>query len=225
MGMARSSDARRARILEAALGELRTRGYAGTSMLAIATAAGASKETLYRLFGDKAGLFAALVGHNAAAINAEVAGVLGDDLATDEVLRRFASGLLRLLLGDRAVTINRVAIAEAATSAELGRILARAGRETTGPLILRYLEAQRAHGRLEFPSAEEAFEVFLGLLLRDRQVRVLLGVAPGLSDEEVDSLAARSVAYFMRLFGTPSTGDVSAPALPEVPRGMNLTGN
>ncbi len=209
MGMARSSDARRARILEAALGELRTRGYAGTSMLAIATAAGASKETLYHLFGDKAGLFAALVGHNAAAINAEVAGVLGgDDPAIDEVLRRFAAGLLRLLLGDRAVTINRVAIGEAATSAELGRILARAGRETTGPLILRYLEAQRAHGRLDFPSAEEAFEVFLGLLLRDRQVRVLLGVAPEPSDEEVDSLAARSVAYFMRLFGTPFGRDV-----------------
>ena len=206
--MARSSTARRERILEAALGELRTRGYAGTSMLAIATAAGASKETLYRLFGHKAGLFAALVRHNAAAINADVVGALdGEDLATDEALRRFAVGLLRLLLGERAVAINRVAIAEAATSAEFGRILVRAGRETTGPLVLRYLETQRASGRLDFSSAEEAFEVFLGLLLRDRQVRVLLGVAAMPSEEEVDDLAARSVAYFMRLFGTPAGTD------------------
>lgn len=206
--VATSSDSRRHRILEAALRQLQTRGYTGTSMLAIAAAAGASKETLYRLFGDKDGLLAALVRHNAAAINAEVAAALtGDDLPPEEALRRFGGALLRLLLSERAVVINRAAIAEAATSAELGRILSGAGRETTRPLVLRYLEAQQAQGRLDFPSTDEAFEVFLGLLLRDRHVRVLLGVASTPSDEEVDGLTDRAVAYFMRLFGTaPSTG-------------------
>ena len=196
---------RRRRILEAALEQLRVRGYAGTSMLAIATAANASKETLYRLFGDKAGLFAALVRHNAAAINADIAAALADeDLPLEEGLRQFAEGLLRLLLGERAITINRAAIAEATTSAELGRILSGAGRETTGPLILCYLEKQRSLGRLDFPTAYEAFEVFLGLLLRDRQVRALLGVAPMLSEEEVQGFAERAVTYFLRLFGTGS---------------------
>lgn len=189
-------------MLDAALGELRARGYGGTSMLAIATAARTSKETLYRRFGSKQGLFEALVRHNAADINAEVSAALaGDELPPAEALGRFARALLRLLLGDRSVTINRAAIAEVARSPEFGQILAGAGRGTTGPLVLRYLEAQRERGRLTFPSAEEAFEVFLGLLLRDRQVRVLLGVAAPPDEAAADALAERAVGYFMRLFG------------------------
>jgi AcrR family transcriptional regulator len=199
--MVASSDARRAEILEAALGELRARGYAGTSMLAVATAARTSKETLYRLFGDKRGLFAALVRHNAGAVNADLAAALQSDRPPGEVLPQLGRGLARLLLGERSVAINRAAIAEAATSSELGATLAAAGRGTTGPLIRQYLEAQRARGRLTYPSVEEAFEVFLGLLLRDRQVRVLLGVLPTPPNEELDALADRATAYFLRLFG------------------------
>ena len=198
--MTMSSDARRQRLLEAALGELRTRGYAGTSMLAIATAARTSKETLYRLFGDKRGLFAALVRHNAGAVNADLAAALQSDRPPEEVLPQLGRGLVQLLLGERAVAINRAAIAEAATSSELGETLAAAGRGTTGPLILQYLAAQRDQGRLAFPSVDEAFEVFLGLLLRDRQVRVLLGALPLPPNEDLDDLADRAVVYFLRLF-------------------------
>lgn len=201
-----SSDVRQAEILDAALGELRARGYSGTSMLAIATAAHTSKETLYRLFRSKQGLFEALVRHQAGEINAEVSAALaGDDLPPVEALGRFARALLRLLLGDRSVTINRAAIAEVARSPEFGQILASAGRGTTGPLVLRYLEAQRERGRLTFSTAEEAFEVFLGLLLRDRQVRVLLGVIPAPAEEAIDRLADHAVGYFMRLFGQAGT--------------------
>ena len=200
-----ATDARRVEILEAALAELRTRGFAGTSMLSIATAARTSKETLYRLFGDKQGLFEALVRYQASTINADIGEALhADDQPPEAVLRRFGHGLLRLLLAERAVAINRAAIAEAARSPELGQILADAGRGTTGPLVLRYLEAQRVAGRLDFPSAMEAFEVFLGLLLRDRQVRVLLGVAHAPDAVEADQLVERAVAYFLRLFGRPA---------------------
>ena len=200
-----STDARRTEILEAAQRELRARGYAGTSMLAIATAARTSKETLYRLFGDKQGLFAALVRHNAAAISSAVAEALADDRRPpEEVLYQFGRGLVGLLLGERSVTINRAAIAEASASSELSAILATAGRGTTGPLVLRYLEVQRELGRLDFASAEEVFEVFLGLLLRDRQVRVLLGVVPPPPPEEIDALAGRAVRYFLRLFAPTS---------------------
>ena len=198
--MVTSSEARRAEILEAALGELRARGYAGTSMLTIATAARTSKETLYRLFGDKRGLFAALVRHNASVVNADLTAALQSDRPPEEVLPQLGRGLVRLLLGERSVAINRAAIAEATTSPELGETLAAAGRGTTGPLIRQYLAAQQDRGRLTFPSVEEAFEVFLGLLLRDRQVRVLLGVLPTPPDEDLDALADRAVAYFLRLF-------------------------
>jgi AcrR family transcriptional regulator len=200
-----STDARRTEILEAVQGVLRARGFAGTSMLAVATAARASKETLYRLFGDRRGLFTALVRHNAGTVNAELVQALSSDRPPEEVLPQLGRGLAALLFGDRSVTINRAAIADASAAGELGEILAAAGRGTTGPLIIRYLEAQQARGRLEFPSIEEAFEVFLGLLLRDRQVRRLLDVLPPPTQAEIDELADRATVYFMRLFAPGST--------------------
>lgn len=190
-------------ILDATLSELRARGFSATSMLAIATAARTSKETLYRLFGDKQGLFEALVRQQAEALNADLVSALGaPDRAIEEVLARFGANLLELLLGERSIAINRAAVTEAARSPELGRILAAAGRDRTRPLVVEYLESQRALGRLDFPSGEEAFEVFVGLLLRDRQVRALLGVDAPLDVAQRGEIAGRGVTYFLRLFGT-----------------------
>lgn len=51
----------RADVLAAAGSLFRERGYAGTSMPAIATEAGVVVETVYRAFGSKAGLFRAVI--------------------------------------------------------------------------------------------------------------------------------------------------------------------
>jgi AcrR family transcriptional regulator len=53
--------ATRSRILEAALGEMAARGYPGTSVAAIAHAAGVSPETIYATFGSKRGIIDALL--------------------------------------------------------------------------------------------------------------------------------------------------------------------
>ncbi|MGK7924951.1 MAG: TetR/AcrR family transcriptional regulator [Spirulina sp.] len=50
-----------AAILEGAMREFLTHGYAATNMDGVAAAAGVSKATVYRYFQDKEGLFAALV--------------------------------------------------------------------------------------------------------------------------------------------------------------------
>jgi AcrR family transcriptional regulator len=56
---------RQQRVVTAALNELIERGYERVTMLAIASRAGASKETLYNWFGSKESLFAALIKANA----------------------------------------------------------------------------------------------------------------------------------------------------------------
>jgi AcrR family transcriptional regulator len=201
-------DRRRGEILDAAFELLAERGYAGATMLAIAGRAGASKETLYAWFGDKRGLFEALVLRQADAMNR----ALGEALQASSrahpatVLRRFGEDLLTLLLGPRAVAINRAAIAEAARDAELGRLLSARGRETTGPLVVHYLEAQRAAGRLDFPDAGAAFDVLLGLLLRDWQIRVLLGAIESPPAEALHARAAEAVNLFLALYG-PRTAE------------------
>lgn len=60
------------RILEAALHEFAGRGFAGARVAAIARRAGSNKRMLYHYFGDKAGLFRAVLRHKIAARRARI---------------------------------------------------------------------------------------------------------------------------------------------------------
>lgn len=60
--MAWDTEGTRARLLQAATIEFTEHGLNGTSMAAIAGRAGINKERLYNYFGDKASLFAAVLG-------------------------------------------------------------------------------------------------------------------------------------------------------------------
>jgi AcrR family transcriptional regulator len=201
-GSRRSSVERREEILNVALSVLAERGYRGASMLQIARRAQASKETLYAWFGDKRGLFEELVRWQAERVDA----VLTPNLERDgdepsEVLRGFALELQRLLLGERAVVINRAAISEAASDPTFARILATQGRGSVVLKLERYLEEQRERGHLEFEEAEAAIDAIIGLAIGDQQVRRLLGVLPMPETEQMEARAERAARMFLMLFG------------------------
>src|SRR3712207_4958604 len=156
-GKRRSSVERREEILKVALSVLAERGYRGASMREIAERAQASKETLYAWFGDKRGLFEELVRWYAERVDAALAPSLergGDDPAI--VLRTFAIELQRLLLGERAVVINRAAIAEVPSDPTFAQILAAQGRDTVVPR----LERDRKSTRLNSSHANISYAVF-----------------------------------------------------------------
>ena len=204
-GRRRSSLERREEILEVALSVLAERGYRGASMREVAVRSRASKETLYAWFGNKRGLFEELVRWQAQQVDAVIAPNLdrdGED--TSEVLRAFAVELQRLLLGDRAVVINRAAISEAPTDPTFAEVLAAQGRGSVVPKLSRYLEGQRKRGRLEFEEAGAAIDALIGLAIGDQQVRRLLGVLPMPGPEQIEARAERAVHGFLELFN-PST--------------------
>lgn len=210
MAVGGGSTERRSEILEAAFALLVERGYDGTTMRAIAERAHASKETLYAWFGDKEGLFAALIAHQSETMNASLAHALGDhDTAPAAMLERFGVGALRLLLGERSVAINRAAISDAVRGGEFGRLLIERGRKATGTLVVHYLQTQQRAGRLVFPDAERAFEVLLGLLLRDWQVRILVGEMEPPTEAVLQAQAKEAVALFLRLYGITGNGLVT----------------
>jgi AcrR family transcriptional regulator len=201
-GSRRSSPERREEILKIALSVLAERGFQGASMLEIARRAQASKETLYAWFGDKRGLFEELVRWQAERVDATLVPSLERD-ADDPVvvLRTFAVELQRLLLGDRAVVINRAAIAEVPSDPTFAQILAAKGRNTVVPRLERYLERQREQGRLDFEDAGTAVDALIDLAIGDQQVRRLLGVLPMPESEQIEARAERTVEQFLTLFG------------------------
>lgn len=193
-------DARRARqdaIAQAAYAVLAERGYAGTSMLGIAKRAKASNETLYRWYGDKTGLFAALIEDNAAEVTALLTEALADRRAPMKTLAALGPTLCMLLTSDRAVALNQAAAAD--PTGELGATLTRAGRGSVLPLVVDVFAQGLAAGDLSGAEAPEAARLWLDLLIGDLQIRRVIGAIPALTPEAAEARAARALSRLCRL--------------------------
>ena len=192
---------RRDVILDAATAILREKGYRGATMLDVARRVSASKETLYAWFGNKSGLFQAVIRRNADTVRTVLEGHLDGNAPVEEALADVGRALAGLLLGDGTVAINRAAISEARSEPALARILVETGREATLPFFVRYLEQCRGRDLLDFDDPWEAAETFLGLLLGDKQIRCLLGVADTPDTREIEARAKQAAIKFLRLYG------------------------
>ena len=184
----------------AAYALLAERGYAGTSMLNIAKRAKASNETLYRWYGDKRGLYLALIAKNAEAATQVLQAAEAKDMAPQDALAKLGPVLLCLLTGDKAVALNQAAAADA--TGELGQALAQAGRDTVAPMIGKVFENLRADGVLSFKDTGDAVDLYLSLLVGDLQIRRVIGVLPGLSEDQVSARAAAATAQLALLLGS-----------------------
>ena len=191
---------RRNEIMDVAVQVLLEKGYQDTSMLEIARRSCASKETLYRWFKDKQGLFEAIIGRNANCVQSVLRNNLETRTDTESVLRSFGSALLELLLGDEAVAINRAAISQSPSNLSLAKIIVTKGRNETLPLFVDYLAQQINNGVLIQTSPSKAAQDFFGLLVGDKQVQRLLGLEPAPSRLEVERQSLYATKLFLRLY-------------------------
>lgn len=190
---------RKDQIEAAAYRVLRARGYKGASMLAIAKEAGASNETLYRWYGTKAALFAALVRSNAAEIEAMLTRALANGSAPLDCLARVGPELLLMVTSERAISLNRAAAADVCEDATLGRAIAQEGRERIAPLLGNLFAKAVANGDLAGQPAEIA-DVYLRQLIGDVQVRRVIGVQKELNAQQAETTAQFALATISKLY-------------------------
>ncbi|MFK8023110.1 MAG: TetR/AcrR family transcriptional regulator [Ilumatobacter sp.] len=187
---------RRAEVLDAAFAELAERGADGVTMASIARRAGASKETLYSWFDNRSGLFRAMIASNADAAAARIAGALADPDQPESTLREFGLGLLGLLTDPQSIALNRAAMSDP----ELAADLLASGRHRVGPIVDAYLDRCAARDRIRLSSAADGFELFYGLLVRDTQIRTLLGESPP-DGTALTRRASEAAAQYMMIVG------------------------
>ena len=196
-------------VLSAALDLLVENGE-GLTMTAVARRASCSKETLYKWFGDREGLLTATVQWQAAKVRMPQVDRSGlNAAALRDSIEQFARDLLTVIVGDVSITLNRTAIAHAAQDKDrLGTIVLE-----NGPLGIRrrlkpILEAGRDARLLRFDSSEDAYRTFFGLVVRDVQIRLLLGDS-ALTQSNVEANIELDVKaatdQFFALFGTKLT--------------------
>ena len=178
---------------------IRERGYGGVSMLAIAKEAKASNETLYRWYGSKRGLLAAMVEWNAQVPADTLQSAIEKGADAIATLEGIAPILLSMLLGEKAILLNRAAASD--ETGELGATINLAGRSTVFPLIETLIARGMADGELNAPSAREATEWFLCLLIGDQQIRRVIRTLEQPSEAEIGARAASTIAAFRKLCG------------------------
>lgn len=193
---------RQGEVLNAALTLLVSMGDKLT-MAAVARSASCSKETLYKWFGDRDGLLTATVQWQAAKVGVpriDRAGLNRESLRAG--IEAFAVGLLRVLASETSVALNRIAITHAGSDRYgLGAIVLENGRRDMGRRLKPVLEAGRSAGYLKFADSEEAFRTFFGLVVRDVQIRRLLGDDFAPDEAEILSDAKQATAQFFALYG------------------------
>ncbi|WP_127558200.1 TetR/AcrR family transcriptional regulator [Nioella ostreopsis] len=188
-------EARAAQIEDAAYRVLDAKGFEGLSMLAVAKEAKASNETLYRWYGDKTGLFAALITRNTEIVRATMKGTRTEDPMAE--LAALGPALLTMLTGPRAVALNRAAAAD--KTGTLGQTLGKAGRERVFPWIIGVMDRACAAGQLAGSPGDIA-ETYLSLLVGDWQVRRVTGAMPPPSADQIDARARVALTRLTALF-------------------------
>ncbi|MEB2843301.1 TetR family transcriptional regulator [Rhizobiales bacterium RZME27] len=192
---------RQSAVLAEALRLLVEGGDKALTTSGLARAANCSKESLYKWFGDRDGLLAAMISFQQSKVRtSDRSGERLSAEALREHLEVFARDLLDVLAGDVSLALNRLAIGQSSRDgSKLGKLLLEHGRREIDRRARALIDAGKRSGLLRFADADEAYHTFYGLVVSDLHVRMLLGET-GLKDN--GRQAQKAVDAFIALHGT-----------------------
>ena len=176
-------------IVDAARQEFQVGGYAGTGMSAIATRAGVSTKTLYRLVPTKAELFQRAVRSRAGqfVLAADALEDGAEDLAVG--LERLLTAYGSLAFDPEVIAIYRLVIGEGARFPELGQTFFEAAVRPTSRAMADWLARQCRRGSIVLDDPEQAADMLRGMMVMEPQRAALLGQAP---PPDASAIAARA---------------------------------
>lgn len=176
----------RARLLDHTLRVLLRDGYRRFSMNAVATSARASKETLYRHFGDKTGLLHAALVRLAALIDPLLAVDLDSATTPEDRLRQLGLNYLHGCYLPEALALQRIAYADGEHG--LGPLFAEEITERATAIVEEELRA------LGSDQPRRDAEVFLGMIQGKLHERIMLGAEIDDLDQQLEAQVDHALA-------------------------------
>jgi len=153
---------KRQQILDGAIRTFLQNGYEGTGMNQVADASGVTKQTIYSHFGDKEGLFTAIVEELTEFHGQEQPCGIIPDTTPEEALRALGQRFLRRQKDPRYLALLRVMIGESERFPELARLFSR-------KVIARGMDAFKnyinQHPELGIDDPDLTARVFVGSLV------------------------------------------------------------
>jgi TetR/AcrR family transcriptional repressor of mexJK operon len=192
---------RDARLLDVATTLFMERGFDGTSIDAVAEAAGVSKPTVYARYHDKRDLFAAVLRQRirlwlaplSAAAEAQATEASPKSMKT--TLHELSRHMLAYTLAPEAGALQRILSAQAVQFPELAKLANEEGWLRAVRAVSSLLGQAAARGQIKVDDPELAADIFLNLVLGHCKRLVLYGIAADPKTEERHRKAA--VDFFL----------------------------
>jgi TetR/AcrR family transcriptional regulator, regulator of autoinduction and epiphytic fitness len=179
-------------ILEGGMQEFLTHGYAATSMDRVAIAAGVSKATVYSHFGDKEGLFIALIQQLVEVKFRSIFDPSNPEVlqrAPEFVLRELANRMLDVATSEpQFLNFMRIILGESGRFPELARAFVRNVEQTSFSLLHGYFANC---SQLKISDPEATARIFIGSLVHFLIVQEMLhgkNIVPMERDRLIDTL-------------------------------------
>lgn len=169
-------------------------------MSTIAARLGGSKGTLWSYFSSKEDLFEAFIMRDAQPLTAAQRTALDPESDLRPALAGFCANLIRRVASPDGIALFRVVVSESIRFPEIGRIFWDGGPGRVNPMLIEYLSAQIARGKLRETEPEEMMNFLVSMCTGGPRMRMLLNLdQPGESDPQPEADAI--VEAFLALYG------------------------
>jgi TetR/AcrR family transcriptional regulator, mexJK operon transcriptional repressor len=199
------SIAKRAQMLKAAAKLFMDLGYDAVSLDMVVAQVGGTKSNVYTHFGDKAGLFAAVVEEqwrDSIKPFEEIEALEPDSMPLADALRMLGRKFLRAILTEHEVKLHRLVVAEAGRHPRSSRLWYSYGPEHAYTLFAAYMEKQQKAGGLTSTiSARRLAAFFLDMISSESHMRMLIAGASAPKKADVDRLVDEAVSIFLNGVG------------------------
>jgi TetR/AcrR family transcriptional regulator, mexJK operon transcriptional repressor len=173
------------------------RGYADTSMQAVADHAGVAKATVYSNFPNKDALFEAVVVRRAECNKVDIDHI---DLESGDVhatLVELATSFLLDIYSREQLELFRTVVADARRFPHLGKMMLEGPFLETHGKIREYFERLVRQGELTLTDPVMAVEYFLAIIKADKHVKLLFNQDVNIAPRMIRAIADGAVDIFL----------------------------
>lgn len=189
----------RQRLLKVAARRFVSGGYTAVTMEQIAADARVSKTTLYKAFGSKAALYAAVVQEAARRQAPELPAAPAGAADLREALTFFGRQIIAGITVPTSLELMRGVMAESTRFPELAEIYFRTGPHSDRKRFAGWVEQLGAAGYLRVDDPRVAADLFVGMIRDGAFTRAVFGLR--VQGKEYQSTIAATVDVFLRLYG------------------------
>ncbi|GAC20953.1 TetR/AcrR family transcriptional regulator [Paraglaciecola arctica] len=188
---------RRDKILDAATEIFCRSGFDAANLQEIMSQAGGSLATLYRLFGNKEGLFQAVIERTSGQLIDKLSSSFAQEQDPVDVLHTMGIGFLDLLISPQVGAIHRLLISESGRYPQLREIFIKTAPERNLRAVADYLQSLVDSGYLQLVDCYMAAQQLLNMFKGNYHMRCVLGDTVVLSEEEKRRYVESAVSIFL----------------------------